>query len=170
MRRRKTATALVVAVTLVGAGSAMAAHPRAGRIYAGATSAPAFNGFSPVASFTVSANGKKLLHFLYQSFGCFGSGGVGTPGVDYFLQPFNERKLGAIAVTSKGKFTLGSRRTSYSSHGFKTVTTSTVSGHFKSRDKAVGEIIYRQKEIGPNGSASACGPAKVTFTATLRRG
>ncbi len=80
----------------------MAAHPKAGPTDAGPTSASAFNGFKPIVSFTVAANGSKLLHFLYQSFGCFGSGGPVKPGVDYFMRASSEHKLGTIAVRPTG--------------------------------------------------------------------
>ncbi len=163
----KKVAVVAIGVTLVGAGSALAAHPRKGRIYAGDTSASAYNGFKPIASFTVSASGGKLLNFLYQSFGCGGIGGPTKPGVDYFLRPYAEHKLGSITVKSNGTFTLKNRKTAYTVQGYKTVTTSTVSGHFKSRDKAVGEITFSQKDTG-HGTNSGCGPAKVSFTASLR--
>jgi hypothetical protein len=168
MSRKKTAATLTVVATLAGAGTALAAHPRAGKIYAGPTSARAFNGFKPVASFTVSKNGKQLLRFLYQSSGCFGSGGAGKPGVDYFLKPWNTHQLGTIADKANGTFSLKNHKTTYTVQNQETVTTSTVSGHFKNRNTAVGEITFSQKFSQPGSPGSQCGPATVRFTATLR--
>lgn len=166
MSGRKTVAVAALGVTLATAASAMAAHPKKGKLYAGPTSGLKYNGFRPVASFTVSADGTKLLHFMYQSFGCGGFGGPTTPGVDYYMRAYAEHKMGGIAVKADGTFKLKNHKSTYSSHGYTTVTTSTVSGHFKSRDKAVGTITLTQQN--PKIPGSVCGPVRLSFTATVR--
>ena len=147
------------------AATALGAHLRAGRHYSGNTSGIKVNGFKPKASFSVSTNGKTLLHFTYQTFGCFGFGGRLTPGVDYYNQRGNTDALGSIAVKPNGTFSVKNVKTTYTIQNQKTVTTSTVSGHFKNAKTAVGQITFSQKFSMPGSPASACGPVTVTFTA-----
>ena len=76
-RRIKAIAALIAAgLALVLAATALAAHPKAGKSYAGIiTNYPKIEGFSPPVSFSVSSGGTKLLSFNYGTFGC--GGGVG---------------------------------------------------------------------------------------------
>lgn len=169
MRRRTTTALIALTAVLAMAATALAAHPKARKHYSGETSGIKVNGFKPKATFTVSANGKTLLHFSYQTFGCFGFGGRLTPGVNYYNKPWNTMVLGSISVKSNGTFSVKNVKSTYAvkvqGATQKTVTTSTVSGHFKNAKTAVGQITFGQKFSMPGAPGSACGPATVTFTA-----
>ena len=157
------AVGLAAGVSAALVGSALAAQPRAGKSYAGFTSASAFNGFKPPVSFKVSSNGRQLLGFKYSAGDCGGLGGPGDPwnGPDFV------RRIGTIKVDSRGNFSVKNAiwksvlqgsdppETKYS--------TSTVSGTFKTAKKATGTIKLNVK-IGSN----SCPSEKVSFTATTR--
>ncbi len=65
--RRILSVGLAAGLSAALVVSALAAHPKAGKPYAGFTSGNAFNGFKPPVSFKVSSNGKQLLRFKYFS-------------------------------------------------------------------------------------------------------
>jgi hypothetical protein len=164
MRIRKVLAgfaALALALTVVA--SALAAHPKAGKKYAGLTSAPRFNGFGAPVTFKVSSSGKTLVGFTYSTLGCGGVGGV-PPGVDLYTKKFAIQKLGTIAVTSKGAFSAKNVKTTFKVSGQTTVTTSTVAGKFKSATTAVGSIKLSQN----NSVAGKCGPVTVKFSAKVK--
>jgi hypothetical protein len=74
---RALSTFAPVALLLAMVGTALAAHPKAGKTYKGVTSAHSINGFKAPVTFKVSSNGKTLLGFKYGNLGCFGSGRAG---------------------------------------------------------------------------------------------
>ena len=84
--------------------TALAAHPKAGRKYAGFTSEAKVEGFGAPVSFTVSGTAAKLGNFRYGSLGCFGAGGF-RPGVDPFTGS-SITKVGTISVASSGHFAI----------------------------------------------------------------
>ena len=142
-------------------GSALAAHPKAGKSYAGFTSAGASNGFRPPVSFKVSSDGKRLLAFKYSAGDCGGMGGPGDP----WTNPQFVRKVGTIKVGSKGNFSVKNVMWKVVIPGSNPPVTkytySTVSGGFKTARKATGTITLKVK-IG----SSSCPTQKRSFTAT----
>jgi hypothetical protein len=153
--------ALALALSLLLAVSALAAHPKAGKSYAGFASGPAFNGFKPPVSFKVSSDGKRLLGFKYSAGDCGGMGGPGDP----WTNPEFVRKVGTINIDSKGNFSVKNATwkvvISGSNPPVTKYTYSTVSGRFKTAKKATGTIMLKTK-IG----SSSCPSQKVSFTAT----
>jgi hypothetical protein len=167
MSRNRISRPQAVAVVLAGAlsmlvvGSALAAHPKAGKSYAGFTSAGASNGFKPPVSFKVSSDGKRMLGFKYSAGDCGGMGGPGNP----WRNPELVRKVGTIKVDSKGNFSIKNAKWKIVISGSKPPVTkysySTVSGHFKTTRKATGTITLKVK-IG----SSSCPSEKLSFAAT----
>jgi hypothetical protein len=165
-RHRGLATSAAIALTLTLATSALAAHPKAGKKYSGFTSERKFNGFRAPVSFKVSSDATKLQGFKYSTTGCFGSGGRLTPGVNYFLKPAFVQRVGIISVTSKGNFSIKGAKSTYQPvSNQKTVTTSSVTGKFKTSKLASGTITFTQKFSGSGFMTQTCGPVKFTFTA-----
>jgi len=151
--------ALATALSLVAATGALAAGPKAGKLYTGPTSV-SYNGFTAPVSFTVSRNGRQLLSFTWAGGGCIGLGGPGNawtnPANNYKVRTLNVSRGGAFAVKNvKSTFTWkqGGKR-------FTKVTTSTVTGRFKNATTATGTISFTQK------LTKSC-TGKVRFTATL---
>jgi hypothetical protein len=156
MSRKPTFRILIVvlaaALSLLLAVSALAAHPKAGKTYAGFTSELPFHGFKAPVSFKVSSNGKQLLGFKWATTGCAGRGGPGNA----FTVPSNIYKVGTIKVSASGTFSVKNLKWTRA----PMVTTSSVSGRFKTAKTATGTISIAQKQQGHTCSA------KVTFSAT----
>lgn len=163
--RRGTVALLLGVAVLATATAAIAAHPKRGSHFAGATSAAPVNGFKAPVTFGVSGNGKTLTNFAYSTFGCFGAGGF-RPGIDYYTQPSAIVKVGHATVSGAGHFSVAGDVFVYSSHGVKTTTTTKVTGSFTSPTSATGTIVFSQKDAGT--FASSCGPSSVSFTAKRR--
>ncbi|HEX4467765.1 MAG TPA: hypothetical protein VH025_11310 [Solirubrobacteraceae bacterium] len=158
--------ALLLAVaSLVMAAQALAASPKKGAHFKGATSSALVNNFPAPVTFTVSSDGKKLTGFKYSSFGCFGAGGF-RAGIDYYTMPFAVMKVGTVKVSKGGHFSVSGASSTYEAHGQKTVTTSKVTGHFSKAKVASGAITFSQKVTGSFNSN--CGPGTVTFTAAAK--
>src|SRR3984885_5057394 len=104
-RRRLLPGAVAAIAVLSIAATALAAQPRAGARFSGFTSASPINGFKAPVTFTVSSNGSTLQSFKYSSFGCFGAGGF-RPGIDYYTQPNNITKVGAVKLSKSGRFSV----------------------------------------------------------------
>ena len=164
--RLERAAALAAVVVLALAAVALAAQPKAGKKYAGTTSAHKLNGFKAAVTFKVSSTGGRILKFVYQDQGCFGSGGHLTPGVNYLAKPWNVHAVGAIKIGKNGKFSVKNVKSKYKVQNQTTVTTTSVSGKFKNGKTAVGTITFTQKFSLPGQPGSSCGPATVTFKAT----
>jgi hypothetical protein len=160
--RRGIAALLLGVAVLATAAAAMAAHPKKGSHFAGATSASPVNGFKAPVTFGVSPNGKTLTKFAYSTFGCFGAGGF-RPGIDYYTQPGAIVKVGTVTVSGSGHFSVTGAVFVLSSHGVKTTTTTKVTGSFTSSTAASGTIVFTQKDTGT--FTSSCGPATLSFTA-----
>jgi hypothetical protein len=162
MRHRILAAASVL--TLAITATALAAHPIAGGHYKGFDSAPKVNGFRAPVTFT-AASGSKLVHFKYSTFGCFGSGGQLTPGVNYYLKPYAVQAVGTIKVSGNGKFSVRNASSMYKIDGQTTVTKSSVSGKFTRSNKATGTITFTQAFSAPHLASEHCGPTRLTFSA-----
>jgi hypothetical protein len=148
---------LAVALSLLLAVSALAAHPKAGKTYAGFTSELPFNGFKAPISFKVSSDGKKLLRFQWATTGCLGRGGPGNA----FADPANIYKVATIKVSASGKFSVKNLKRTNAAPGQPPITTTqSVNGSFKTSKKASGTISIAQEQQGHHCSS------KVTFTAT----
>jgi hypothetical protein len=156
--RRILIAALTVALGLLLAVGALAAHPKAGKKYTGFTSAVA-NGFKAPISFKVSSDGKRLLGFTWAGGSCFGGGGPGDP----FTAPSNIYKVGTIKVSPSGKFSVKNAKSTFTGPP-KEVTFSTINGQFKTSNKATGTIQFKQKQQGQTCSSFKSPPT--TFTAT----
>lgn len=168
--RKTTVVVLAGALTLGLAATALAAHPKAGKRYAGTqTNVEKIAGFSAPVSFKVSSNGKQLLDFSYGTIGCLGAGGF-RPGINPYTRS-DLIKVGPITVKHNGGFSIsGSKDTyDYPTGGYTQVTKTTVTGKFTTRTKATGTITYSETLMPPGGSGSTC---RVTlprsFTATTR--
>lgn len=159
--RRGIVALLAGVALLVTAAAAIAAHPKKGSHFAGATSESPVNGFKAPVTFAVSANGTTLTKFAYSTFGCFGAGGF-RPGIDYYTQPSAIVKAGTVKVAGSGHFSVTGAVFVYSSHGVTTTTTTKVTGAFASSRAASGTITFTQKDTGT--FTSNCGPAKIQFT------
>jgi hypothetical protein len=173
IRTRAGAVLASGAAVLVVAGTALAAHPQSGKKFSGKTSGRVLNGFKPAVTFkTASSGGARILKFVFQSTGCFGSGGALQPGVNYLAKPWNVHSVGTIKVASNGKFSVKNAKSTYkiTVQGMtqSTVTSASVSGKFTNSKTATGTITYTQKFSEPGVTGSNCGPAKVTFKATAK--
>jgi hypothetical protein len=156
-----------VAVAAVGAALALAAvalaaTPKAGP-YKGSTSETPINGFKAPVSFTVPTGGHKITAFKWSGIGCFGAGGFGTSN------PFGGKsdtyKVGKLSVSSSGSFSVSDVPSTYTNvQGYKTITTSSVSGKFNTKKAASGTITYSQHLTGPNNVNQKCGPGTLTFS------
>lgn len=153
--------ALVAALSVLLVGTALAAHPKAGKSYSGFNTQGAVNGFRPPVSFKVSSDGRQLLGFKYSAGDCGGMGGPGNP----WKNPGFLRKVGTIKVDSKGNFSVKNAKSTAiapgSSPPVTSHTSSTVSGSFKTAKKATGTIIMKVT-IGSHG----CPARRLSFTAT----
>jgi hypothetical protein len=151
--------ALAAALSLVAATGALAARPKAGKLYTGPTSA-SYNGFTAPVSFTVSKNGRQLLSFKWAGGGCIGLGGPGNA----WTNPANTYKVGTLNVSRTGTFAVKNVTSTFrgkqGARAFTKVTTSTVTGRFKIATAATGTISFTQK------ITKTCA-GKVRFTATL---
>jgi hypothetical protein len=166
---RRTSIAAAAILTLAISATALAAKPKAGKKYTGSTTASKLNGFNAPVSFKVSSNGSRLTGFQYSDFGCLGAGGGGfQPGVNYYLKPFNLHKLGTILMATNGSFSVTNVKTTYVIQGQKTVTTSSVTGKFKTSKTATGTITFSQKFTAPHLHGESCGPTTVSFTAKTK--
>jgi hypothetical protein len=159
---RRTALGAALAALLI-AGVALAASPKANGSYAGRTSAAKIGGYPPPVSFTISANGQRVLDFNYATFACFTTYTKGT-------DPFSTGTYAVIASmrVRGGTFSISGAKDSisYSSGAKPTITTITkLSGHFTSPTAARGEISFTRTYKTPHGTASVCGSGTVTFTA-----
>ncbi|HLJ02391.1 MAG TPA: hypothetical protein VKT31_03075 [Solirubrobacteraceae bacterium] len=172
VRTRAGAVLAAGAVALAAAGTAVAAHPESGKKFSGTTSGPEMNGFKPAVTFKTASNGARILKFVFQSGGCFGSGGPTQPGVNYLAKPWNVHLVGTIKVGSDGKFSVKNAKSTYKvavqGSTQSTVTTASVSGKFTNRKTATGTITYSQAYSQPGVPGSSCGPVKLTFKATVK--
>ena len=169
MSRNRISPPRTLAVIVAGAlsvllvGTALAAHPKAGKSYTGFTSAEASHGFKPPVSFKVSSDGKRLLGFKYSAGDCGGMGGPGDP----WINPEFVRKVGTIKVDGKGNFSIKNATWKVAiAHSNPPVTkysSSTITGRFKTAKKAAGTITLKVK-VG----TSTCPAEKLSFTATTR--
>jgi hypothetical protein len=164
MRTRRLAFPAVLVLALGLVGSALAAHPKGGKKYSGFTSAHSINGFKAPVSFKVSSDGKTLLGFKWAGAPCLGGISPG-PGDPWKSKQLNYA-VGTIPIAANGKFSVMNIKVSHSLPGQKTVTTSSVSGSFKTAIKAAGTITFSQHVSGPGITPASCGPKKVKFTAT----
>lgn len=159
-RRIKAIAALVAAgLALVLAATALAAHPKAGKSYAGIiTNYPKIEGFSPPVSFSVSSGGTKLLSFKYGTFGCGGGVGGFRPGVD----PYGSGSMinvAAITISKNGHFSIGGSKVTHKYTGkyaSKLTTTTKVSGEFTSPTAANGTISFSQVYTPKTGKGYSC--------------
>jgi hypothetical protein len=162
---RALAGAGALTLALVLAATALAAvRPHPGR-YAGFTSATAIDGFKPPVGFTLSSGRTTLTAFKWASIGCFGAGGFrGDPwtgkGDNYIVA--------TIPVSHGGTFSVKNAKSTYTSHGYTTVTTMSVSGRFTGARSASGTITYSQKLSGPQITGNKCGPGTVSFSARAK--
>jgi hypothetical protein len=168
-RRKATAATLAITLALGFAATALAAHPKPGKRYAGTqTNVNPIVGFSAPVSFKVSSTGKQLLRFTYGTIGCFGAGGF-KPGVDPYTRS-DLIKVGPITVTGSGHFAISNSKMTYQypTGGYTQVTKTTISGRFTTRKTATGTITYSQTLTPPSGSGSTCRvTVPRTFTATV---
>jgi len=171
MRRLYTCRRYLVlaaaAALLVLCATALAAHPTPGKTYTGSTSAPAINGHRGPVSFKVSSNGRSLLAFKYGNIGCIPSGTIkGNP----YTSAANIIKVGTIAASSNGSFSVANRKSTYvnSKVHMTDVTTSQIGGKFKTAKSASGFISFSQNLTGPGGFKKSCGPFEMKFTATTK--
>jgi hypothetical protein len=152
--------ALAGALSLLLAVSALAAHPKAGKPYAGFTSGSAFNGFKPPVSFKVSSNGKQLLGFKYSAGDCGGMGGPGDP----WPNPEFVRKVGTITVDSKGDFSVKNAKSTATLQGSNPPMTkyssTTITGSFKTAKNATGTI-----KLSVTIGSHSCPTQKLSFSA-----
>jgi hypothetical protein len=152
---RRTAGVVVLAGLLSVAAAAFAARPDKGAKFKGTASgrvtfATSFIGKDPL-SYTVSANGKKLLNLKYTDRVC-----------DFSSVPV---KVGTISVTAAGKFSVSKRKSPPEPEPTSGTarTTTTITGRFLTARKAKGTLDYTQKAT--NGR---CGPIRLKFTTTAR--
>jgi hypothetical protein len=158
--RRILSVGLAAGLSAALVGSAFAAHPKAGKSYAGFTSGSAANGFKPPVSFKISSNGKRLLGFKYSAGDCGGMGGPGDP----WTNPEFVRKVGTIKVDSKGNFSVKNAKSKAVLQGSNPPKTkynsTTITGSFKNAKNATGTI----KLLVTIGSHS-CPNQKLSFSA-----
>jgi hypothetical protein len=163
-RRTPAAVAAVLLSFAVVAG-ALAAAPQAGGKYSGFTSEHPVLGFHAPVTFSVSANGSLLLNFQYSSLGCFGGGG-------FRGDPFKDKpavlRVGTVKVARTGSFSVTGAKSTFEVQGQKTVTTTRITGHFKTARLATGKIGLKQTFSDPQAAGSTCGPLTFKFTAKLR--
>jgi len=163
-RSRILIAVLTTALGLLLAAAALAAHPAAGGKYSGDTAAPAINGFRGPVTFTVSSRGTSLLGFLYGNIGCI-------PGRTVSGNPYASAaamiKAGTIPVSASGHFSVkGVTSTYVNSKGHTTtVTTTAITGKFKTANTATGLITFKQHLNGVGGFTKNCGPLAIKFTA-----
>ena len=159
VHRWALSAALASVLSLVPATGALAASPKAGKLYTGATSS-SYNGFTAPVSFTVSRNGRQLLSFKWAGGGCIGLGGPGNA----WTNPAMNYKVGTLNVSRTGMFTGKNVESTFTwkqgGKRFTKVTTSTVTGRFKNATTATGKISFTQK------ITKTCA-GKVSFIATL---
>ena len=98
--------------------------------------------------------------FKWAGGGCIGLGGPGNA----WTNPLNNYKVGTINISRTGAFTVKNVKSTFrgkqGAQVVTKVTTSTVTGRFKSATTATGTISFTQK------LTKTCA-GKVTFTATL---
>ena len=153
---RTRAVALAAVGALMLTGTALAAHPKAGRKYGGTTTEAKVGGKRPTVTFKVSGDGRKLVNFSYQTVGCFAGASEAR------------QDLGSLSVSSSGAFSAHNVRTHHTAGARTLVTTTSVSGKFKSPGTATGTISYRQSVAIKGGpQIKPCGPRKVSFTAKV---
>ncbi len=161
-----TAAAALTFALVASALAAKAVNPKAGKSYTGTTSERPVNGFHAPVSFTVSKSGKKLLMFRYSTFGCNSAKGVtGDP----FTQPYAIKGVGTVKVKSNGSFSVKNAVSVYRALSLLTITTTSVTGKFKTAKSASGKITYSQRfrSLGGPG-ALPCGPKTYRFTAKTK--
>jgi len=144
--------------------TALAAHPGAGKIYSGHTSAPAINGHRGPVNFKASSNGKKLLKFEYGNIGCTAMSTLkGNPyaSAAYII------KVGTITASGSG-FSVTNAKSVYNKAGKKYVTVSTVAITFKSATSASGTVSFSQTITAAGHTNNSCGPYELSFTATAK--
>lgn len=163
-RSRILIAVLVTALGLLLAAAALAAHPTAGKAYAGDTAAPAINGFRGPVTFTVSSGASSLLAFQYGNIGCIPAGTItGNP----YTSAAAIIKVGTLTVSATGHFSITGATFTYANTkaGTKTVTTTAVTGKFKTAKSATGTITFTQHLTGVGGFSKSCGPLAMKFTA-----
>jgi hypothetical protein len=157
MRTLVLSTAVLTALAL--AASSLAVMPRARASFTGVNlSEKPVNGFRPTVRFTVTANGKTLRNFEFQTLGCFGVGNFAV-GVDpYAEMPW---KVASIPVGKLGTFTATKvkPKTAFPD-GIK--MTATITGKFAKTDQTTGTISYSMSQYG-----ATCGPKKLKFNAKV---
>jgi hypothetical protein len=137
--------------------SALAVTPKKSTKFKGTakgtvTFATTFTGKDPL-SFKTSSNAKALDGFTFKDTVC-----------DFSAN--EQAQVGTVKVNG-AKFSLSNHKTKSGPDSTKDSHTAywvvSVSGKFTSATKATGSLTYTQKE---NGTASHCGPIKMSFTAT----
>jgi len=166
LRPRVTRRRLMIAVgvaLLTAAAVAIAAHPKKGAHFAGTSSEPVIMGFKAPVTFAVSSNGKTATNFRYSTLGCFGAGGF-PPGVNPYTQANAVIKIGAVTISTSGRFArTGAVSVYHSTFGITTTTTTKLSGTFTGPKASHGKITFSQKDTGRY--TGTCGPATISFTA-----
>ena len=167
MRRHTYPGLLVIAAAamlliLAVCATALAAHPSAGKTYAGDTSAPAVNGHRAPVSFRVSNTGRGLLGFSYGNIGCTAMSTLkGNP----YTSAAYVVKVGTITASGSG-FSVTNAKTTYSKAGKTYVTVSTVAIKFTSATNASGTVSFSQTISVAGQANNSCGPYELSFTAT----
>lgn len=158
---RLTVTTLTCTIVLSGAASAFGAHPKKSAHFSGTFAHIELEGFKAPVSFTVSSSGKALKGVTYSTLGCFGAGGF-KPGVDYYTKPAAIIKVGAVKLSSSGRFSAKGVVFKYTAFGFTTTTTTTLSGRFTGTRAASGSVRFTQQLS----SGATCQTSQaLTFTA-----
>jgi hypothetical protein len=171
-RRKAIGAALLGgALALAVAATAFAAHPKSGKSYSGFTSAPSLVGFRAPVTFQVSSSGAKLVKFTYGSLSCFGGGGF-QQGVNPYTG-VTLIKVGTIAVSTSGKFSVNKAKSTFHFHSGSisgtTTTTSVIGGRFTDPNTATGTIRFSQVAKQSNlPQSSSCHSVKRSFTAKLK--
>jgi hypothetical protein len=158
---------LATALGLLLVAVALAAIPVAGKTYSGHTAAPAVNGFRGPVTFTVSGDASSLMLFQYGNIGCIPGGTItGNP----YAIASGMIKVGTIPVSATGHFSSTGAQFTYANAkaGTKTVTTTAVTGKFKTAKSASGTITFTQHLTGVGGFSKSCGPLAMKFTAKTR--
>jgi len=156
---RKQMIALVLTTTLVAAGTAAAALPRAGAHYTGPTSSKVVNGFGNSVTFLAGA--KSVKRFSFGTLGCFGYGTFPV-GVDPYATSLAQLPK-AVPVNAKGRFGVTSVLASWNGGDSGMKLKVTLAGIFTSAGAAKGTIWVSES----NGNGGTCGPVKMTFVAKV---
>jgi len=156
MRTLVVITALLGALVL--AVSAFAVIPRARASFTGMNkSEKPINGFRPNVTFNVTANGRTLTKFEFETLGCFGIGRF-PAGVDPYSE--SQWRVAKVPVGKLGNFNAVVRPVLLLPDGTKMVAR--IKGTFAKPDQTAGTITYTMSING-----SACGPRTIKFNARV---